>query len=72
MTNTKLLERVIAESGYKKAHIASKMGINAYTLSLKIKNEKEFKASEIDAICSLLNIDVEARMNIFFCNISRF
>lgn len=66
MTNTTMLEKVIANSGFKKSHIAEQMGINAYTLALKIKNEREFKATEIDALCKILNIDVSLRMKIFF------
>ncbi len=66
MTNTAMLEKAIYDSGFRKNHIAKKMGITSYTLALKIKNEREFKANEIDALCELLNIDVPARMQIFF------
>ena len=66
MTNTIMLEKIIVNSGYKKGYIAEQMGINSYTLSLKIKNKKEFKASEIDAMCKILDIDVTRRMQIFF------
>jgi DNA-binding Xre family transcriptional regulator len=63
-----MLEKVISNSGFKKSHIAEQMGINAYTLTLKIKNEREFKATEIDALCKILNIDVSSRMKIFFAH----
>ena len=66
MTNTKLLEKVINESGYKKSFLAEKLKITPYALALKIRNETEFKASQIDIMCQLLDIDVDARMNIFF------
>lgn len=66
MTDTKLLEDKIRESGYKRYSIAERMGISAYALAMKIDNEREFKASEIDALCKLLNIDIEERMRIFF------
>lgn len=66
MTNTVLLEEVIAKSGYKKSFIAQKIGISAYTLAQKINNKLEFWASEIDIICDLLGINIADRMAIFF------
>lgn len=66
MTNTSLLDKRINESGYKKSYIASKLGISAYGLSLKVNNKTEFKASEINVLCELLKIDTKDRMAIFF------
>ena len=66
MTNTALLEKRITESGYKKSFIASKIGISAYALSLKINNKTEFKASEITILCELLGIEDQERTSIFF------
>ena len=66
MTNTTLLEEYIEKSGYKRVFIAEKLGITRYALALKIDNKSEFKASEIDILCELLNIDTKDRMAIFF------
>ena len=66
MTDTVMLEKVISDSGIKKGHLAMLVGINSYTLAMKINNEREFKASEIDTLCKILNIDVNNRMRIFF------
>lgn len=66
MTNTSLLKEYIDNSGYKRSYIASKLGITAYSLAMKINNESEFKASEMTAISELLNIDTTARDAIFF------
>ena len=66
MTNTHLLEEYIKKSGYKKSHLAKALGISRYYFTLKCSNKAEFKASEIDILCELLNIDMEARMDIFF------
>lgn len=66
MTNTSLLEKYIDKSGYKKSYIAAQIGITAYGLNLKINNKSEFKATEIETLCELLNIDIEDRMAIFF------
>lgn len=68
MTNTALLEEYIEKSGYKRSFIAKKLGITAYALALKINNNSEFKATEIDIICKLLNIGISDRMAIFFAN----
>lgn len=66
MTNTPLLLKYIDKSGYKRSYIAKYLGISTYTLSMKINNVIEFWASEIDALCELLNIDTDDRMAIFF------
>ena len=68
MTNTELLEKKILESGYKKSYIAKAIGLkSAYGLAKKIKNETEFKASEINSLCELLNISSpEEKEAIFF------
>lgn len=66
MTNTPLLLNYINKSGYKRSYIAKYLGISTYTLAMKINNLIEFWASEIDALCELLNIDTNDRMAIFF------
>lgn len=66
MTNTLLLEERIEKSGYKRSYLASKLGISAYALSLKVNNKTEFKASEINILCDILKIDTKDRMAIFF------
>lgn len=70
MTNTKLLEEKICESGYKRSYIAKAIGLkSAYGLAKKINNETEFKATEINALCELLKIDsLEEKELIFFAN----
>lgn len=66
MTNTKLLKKKIDLSGYKMKYIAAQLGITYYGLSKKVNNETEFKASEIQALCDLLNITGEEKEKIFF------
>lgn len=68
MTNTALLEELISKSGYKKSYIAKAIGLkSAYGLAKKIRNENEFKAKEINALCELLKIDsLEEKERIFF------
>lgn len=67
MTNTALLEERIKNSGYTKNYIAKTLGLTPYGLSLKISNKNEFKASEIEALSALLDIESwEERSYIFF------
>ena len=66
MTDTKKLESVIAASGYKKSYIAQAVGVVPATLSRKIHNMMEFKATEIQALCQLLGIGPDDMMSIFF------
>jgi plasmid maintenance system antidote protein VapI len=68
MTNTILLEQYIEKSGYKRSYLAKALGITAYALSMKINSKNEFKASEIDILCKLLNIGIKDRMRIFFAH----
>ncbi len=67
MTNTEKLNKRIEQSGLKKAHIAKSLGMAVSTLSRKISNKMDFKASEIDALCDVLGIEsLEEKEAIFF------
>ena len=67
MTNTALLESIIADRGLKKNYIAKMIGVTPETLIRKIKNASEFKASEIDKMCQILAITApEMREAVFF------
>lgn len=68
MTNTALLEKLIGQSGYKRSYIAKAIGLkSAYGLAKKVRNETEFKATEINALCDLLGIEnLELKEQIFF------
>lgn len=67
MTNTALLNDIIAKSGYKRQYIAEQIGLSAYGLAKKINNISEFKTSEINGLCELLNIKtLEEKDRIFF------
>lgn len=66
MTNTELLRRKMEESGYKFRYIAEKAGLSYQGFLNKLENKREFKASEIHAICELLGITESERSLIFF------
>ena len=66
MTNTTLLGEYIDKSGLKKSFIAKELELSRYGFNLKCNNKAEFKASEIETLCNLLNIGTNDRMAIFF------
>lgn len=66
MTNTELLVRAIQATGLKLKFISAKLGIGIGTLSSKINNVTEFKASEIACLSEILNLDNAQRDEIFF------
>jgi DNA transposition AAA+ family ATPase len=67
MTNTEKLNKYIEASGLKKSYIAKVLGVVDSTLARKINNAQDFKASEIEALCRLLNIEsLEEKEAIFF------
>lgn len=67
MTDTIALQNRIDESGLKQEFIAKKLGLSSYGFAKKRDNETEFKPSEIEVLCDLLNItSLEERFAIFF------
>lgn len=69
MTNTEMLRRIIKESGLKLEYIAAQLEISRFSLSKKIENETEFKASEIQKLCDVLRISSnEDKEAIFFAS----
>ena len=69
MTNTKLLNELIEQSGLKKVFIAGKLGLTAVGLYNCIQGKSEFRASQINTLCDLLSIeDLELKEAVFFAN----
>lgn len=67
MTDTEKLRRRIDMAGLKRSYIAKVLGISTAALAQKIGNRREFKASEIDALCKLLGItSLKEKEAIFF------
>ncbi len=65
MTNSKLLNDAIEQSGLKRDWIAKQLGITRASLFSKIKNECEFKASEVSKLSRILSLDDKTRDYIF-------
>lgn len=63
MTDTFELEKKIREKGLTKSDVAKHLGLSLNGFVLKLNNRNEFKASEIQSLCELLNL---ADNSIFF------
>lgn len=70
MTNTELLERKIAESGKKKGYLASKCGLSRTWFLKCVKNQAEFKTSQVNILCRELNITDLTEKEIIFYAVS--
>jgi transcriptional regulator with XRE-family HTH domain len=66
MTNRKLLEKAIQESGLKKSHIAQALGMSRPTFNAYMAGAQEFRVTHMNLLCALLKIDPEQREAIFF------
>ena len=67
MNNTALLEQAIKNSGLKKNFLAEKVGLSPAGFCNCLNNRAEFRASQINILCELLNItDLAEKEAIFF------
>ena len=70
MTDTKLLEQAIKASGRTKTFLAEKIGLSLAGFRNCTVNKAEFKASQIQALCVLLDISDPAQKEaIFFARV---
>lgn len=68
MINSLELELQIKRIGISKKDLAKRLGISEMSLFNKIRNETEFKASEIVALTEALKLTQEQRNTIFFAS----
>lgn len=68
MTDTAKLKDAISTSGLKFDHIAQQMGISRASLYNYINNRTEFRASHIEKLSTILGLEPEQRMAIFFAD----
>ncbi len=66
MTATNELRSLIVKKGLTQGDIAKKLGISPQSFSYKLNNKVEFKASEIETLCSILSI--KDKDKIFFAS----
>ena len=67
--NTDDLNAEIARQGLTKPQLAQKMGISKKRLYSRLKGETTFKQEEIQKIASILQLDNDKIMNIFFAEL---
>ena len=65
MTNTLQLETEIRRAKLSKKEVAQQLGISVQAFLMKLNNQTEFKASEIEKLCEILNLPDKS---IFFAN----
>ncbi|MCH4182976.1 MAG: DUF739 family protein [Prevotella sp.] len=56
MTDTIALETAIRKSRMTKKEVAALLGLSEQGFLLKLNNKNEFKASEIERLCSMLSL----------------
>ncbi|MFQ7293377.1 MAG: helix-turn-helix domain-containing protein [Monoglobales bacterium] len=56
MTDTNALKSAIVAKGYTQNEIAAKISISPTSFNYKLNNRREFKASEISALCKILEL----------------
>lgn len=66
MADTSMLRQAIKGRGVSYKHMSSVLGVSEMTLARKLKNQSEFKASEISAVCRELHLSDKERNDIFF------
>ena len=66
MTNTVCMEAALARVGKTKGECAEALGISCRSLHKKVANITEFKASEIEKLIELLELNDEKFRMIFF------
>ena len=67
MVNTELLEKKIIESGKTKSFLSHKVGITLQTFKKKCTNNADFFLSEVDILCTELDIKtLTEKERIFF------
>lgn len=67
MTDRKLLEEKIRQSGLKKGYLAERLGVSRATFCALLNNQTEFKTSQVRTLCELLDIhDDETLRAVFF------
>ena len=60
------LKSRIAEMGYNQASLASAIGCERSTICLKINNKRLFTMTDIESICTVLDIKIDEIGKYFF------
>lgn len=66
MTNVKLLEDRIRKSGLKKWYLAEQIGVSRGTFRALLANKREFRTSQVETLCKILDIKDDATIKAIF------
>lgn len=64
--NYELLNKVIDESGLKRAYIASNLGLSPKVFHDRVNGVSRWKADEVAVFCRILGLKKKVRDDIFF------
>lgn len=68
MYNYSKLLGAMREQGVTQDILAQKIGLNSATLNQKLKNNSQFKQSEMQEILAYLHLPIDDVVKYFFCN----
>ena len=66
MTNSEMFRKKVEDCGITYTYLAKKIGITRESLYKKLRNETEFKASEISNVAVILRLSQDEINKIFF------
>ena len=66
MTNTELLKKRMEKCGKNREELSSELGIPPFKLEKKLSRKEEFRASELQKLVNLLDLNASLANHIFF------
>ena len=70
MTDTAMLEKLIADSGKKKGYLAQRCGLSTAGFRNCVTNKAEFRSGQIAILCEELNItSLKVKDAVFFAKV---
>ena len=66
MTDAEALKRLMKENGKSQAELSAELGISNQRLANKLNNREEFRASEIQKLIRIFNMNAKQTDHIFF------
>ncbi len=66
MTDVESLKRLMKENGKSQTELSAELGISDQRLTNKLNNREEFRASEIQKLIRIFNMNAKQTDHIFF------
>ncbi len=66
MTDVESLKRLMKENGKSQTELSAELGISDQRLANKLNNREEFRASEIQKLIRIFNMNAKQTDHIFF------